>query len=185
MAADVGLGAPALDGEFGTGVSVAMGGRVTPLPASFAELMPLVEMGGGFLSRSPTVALGGGGRESVEGIPVVFVVGLLCALSTGESGPCVRKGMGESLLAGVEPGVLRPDSEPAAGLMRMSMRDRFVSFSTPPEVERPGLRGRFKVPAPGPEPVESAGEGPADPGPTFGLTTCWRPPTLTVGLPPD
>ena len=200
IGADVGLAPPALDGEFGTGVRVAMGGSVTPplpllLPASFADELLPVEIGGGFLSRclslsrslslSPTEALGGGGKVRPVGMPVVFAVGLLCALSLS-CGGCVRKGMGLNLLAGLLTlGVLLPDTDtgddstpaPAPlGLLRISILERLLSGSLP------GLSGRFR-PCPDPEPVESTGEGPAEPGPTLRLTTCWRPPTVTVCAP--
>lgn len=168
-------------------------------------------MGGGFLSRSRslTEALGGGGKESVAGIPVVFAVpvpvpvaeaeldvgGLLLALSIGLTGPCVN-GIGDNRLAPV--GVLLPASDPPlalalTGLFKISIRLLLLSLSKLELGGTPGLNGLFRfpppipipIPPPDPEPVESTGEGPADPGPTFGLTltTCCLPPTITVGLP--
>ena len=80
------------------------------------------------------------------------------------------------------------------GLFKSSTRVLFDSLS--PLFGGGGLNGRFIDV--GPEPVESTGDCPADPGPTFaadvvertgalcadgaGLTTLVLPPTLTVGL---
>lgn len=95
--ADEGLGIPALEGEFGTGVSVAMGGSVTPslpaVPGTERSEDVDIDGGGGGMFLSPvegeTIALGGGGNERVEGIPVVFVLllGLRSCLSL--SAACV------------------------------------------------------------------------------------------------